>query len=372
MLGTTELDYVQHLERGYCINHPDVVAQTKEQVVDRAVKQLLEALQANGFELDGEILKRGDGWLKYDAEKWQYSNDAGETWADIGSGGGGITDHTLLTNIGTNTHAQLDTHAADGTKHITDHVNLTNKGSNTHTQIDAYITNNAGDYALCINAPGTIAQKTFDETGFFTDNDQFTLVGIIGVECPTGMMANSLTFYKHAVSITEDTILEFGKDTDGKLFLKIGATTFTSSEAAFVDKFAPTEVGVMCDIANDKITFFYRGIVEAEQSISFPSFPSVSPNQEIHILGVCINATDMALYFLACSKELMFPQSSSHTPIRRGISQIPSPLFCYSFAERGGTTVSDAVFYVGDASDDYALDLDTNAYWQIHHSCVVI
>ena len=80
----------------------------------------------------------------------------------------------------------------------------------------------------------------------------------------------------------------------------------------------------------------------------------------------------MALYFLACSKELMFPQSSSHTPIRRGISQIPSPLFCYSFAERGGTTVSDAVFYVGDASDDYALDLDTNAYWQIHHSCVVI
>jgi hypothetical protein len=89
MLGTTELDYIQHLERGYCVNHPDVIAQTKEQVVDRAVKQLLEALQSNGYELDGDILKRGDGWIKYDAGAWQYSNDAGETWAEIGSGGAG-------------------------------------------------------------------------------------------------------------------------------------------------------------------------------------------------------------------------------------------------------------------------------------------
>ena len=89
MLATTELDYVQHLERGYCINHPDVVANTKDQVVDRAVKQLLEALQANDFELDGDILKRGDGWIKYDAGAWQYSNDAGETWAEMGSGGVG-------------------------------------------------------------------------------------------------------------------------------------------------------------------------------------------------------------------------------------------------------------------------------------------
>jgi len=57
--------------------------------------------------------------------------------------GGGVTDHTLLTNIGVNTHAQLDTHLADATLHFTeasiDHTAISNIGTNTHAQIDTHI-----------------------------------------------------------------------------------------------------------------------------------------------------------------------------------------------------------------------------------------
>lgn len=84
MFSGLELTLTKHGERGYCYDHPDVVAGTKAQVVDRAVTQLLAALQTNGFELDGNILKRGNGWLRYADDAWQYSNDAGEAWQELG------------------------------------------------------------------------------------------------------------------------------------------------------------------------------------------------------------------------------------------------------------------------------------------------
>lgn len=53
-------------------------------------------------------------------------------------------DHTAIMNIGTNSHADIDTHIADTTIHFTeasiDHTAIQNIGTNTHAQIDAALT----------------------------------------------------------------------------------------------------------------------------------------------------------------------------------------------------------------------------------------
>lgn len=65
---------------------------------------------------------------------------------NIAIAGGGVTDHTLLTNIGTNTHAQIDTHIA----------NTSNPHSVTKAQVGLSNVDNTSD----ANKPVSTAQAT--------------------------------------------------------------------------------------------------------------------------------------------------------------------------------------------------------------------
>ncbi len=92
------------------------------------------------------------------------------------------TDHTAFSNIGTNSHAQVDTHMADATKHYIeatiDHTNITNIGTNSHAQIDAHIAGTDQTEIYKFQAGITSAAWTTIHT--VTAGKSFYITNIIG------------------------------------------------------------------------------------------------------------------------------------------------------------------------------------------------
>ena len=71
--------------------------------------------------------------------------------------------HEQITNIGTNTHIQIDNHIGDATIHFTkgsiDHTSIQNIGTNTHAQIDTHISNTSNPHSVTASQVGnTVSQ----------------------------------------------------------------------------------------------------------------------------------------------------------------------------------------------------------------------
>jgi len=107
-----------------------------------------------------------------------------------------VTDHTLLTNIGVNTHPQIDTaltnsanHIADASIHFTqasiDHTAIANIGVNSHAALDAHLASMANPHAVNVQqayaATGGALHITLAPAEPFTIRDNAAPIGAMVV-----------------------------------------------------------------------------------------------------------------------------------------------------------------------------------------------
>ncbi len=123
-------------------------------------------------------------------------------------------DHTTLTNIGVNNHAQIDSHVADSSIHFTegsiDHTAIQNIGVNNHVAIDAHLSSTVNPHLVTkaqvglgsadntsdLAKPVSADQQTALDLKADKDGETITNASVNGVTLSTGAFAG---FYLNGV-----------------------------------------------------------------------------------------------------------------------------------------------------------------------------